>query len=285
MSDVHERSIVDIAKDIDSTIEQLKDLPEDKLSLVKRLKELIEEFNRIPLIKIVRHLKQSEEGKAMLIEMVKDPDIYALFLKHNIVKPDVKTEVAKVIELIKPYVRSHGGDVELVDVKGDTVYVRMKGACQGCSQVSTTLHEGILEAVRTRVPQINRIELVKDTPSEAFVLFDENRSKNIKWKKTFKLVDCKEKELLSYKDSDISVILINWNGTVYTYKDCCAHQGLPLSQGTVDGNGILTCPWHGFQYDITTGECLTSNLVQLEPVPIKIEEGWIYVGVADGPMG
>jgi len=281
MGEVYEKNIVDIAREIDNTIEQLKDLPEDKLFLVKKLQELIEEFNRVPLIKIVRHLKQSQEGKTLLMEMVKDPDIYALFLKHKIVRPDIKTEVAKVIELIKPYVRSHGGDVELVDVKGDTVYVRMKGACQGCSQVSATLNEGILEAIRSRVPEINKIELVKDIPSEAFVLFDENKNKSIKWKRIFKLIDCKEKELLSYKDTDISVILINWNGTVYAYKDCCAHQGLPLSQGTIDGNGILTCPWHGFQYDITTGECLTSNLVQLEPVPVKIEEGWVYVGVSD----
>ncbi|MDQ7082706.1 MAG: NifU family protein [Aquificota bacterium] len=177
--------------------------------------------------------------------------------------------------MIKPYVRSHGGDVELVDIKGDTVYVRLKGACQGCSQVSITLKEGILEAIKHHVPEIKDVKLAEDRPVEAFV----DTKKERVWKKTYKLSDLREGYLMTYKDGDIDVILINWRGRIYVYRNSCAHQGLPLTGGEVTTNGTLICPWHGFEYDIVSGECVNASHIQLEPVPVKIEGEWVLIGI------
>jgi nitrite reductase/ring-hydroxylating ferredoxin subunit len=56
---------------------------------------------------------------------------------------------------------------------------------------------------------------------------------------------------------------------VACFKDACAHLGLPVSTGTVAA-GRLTCPHHGFQYDLMTGECLTAPEVQLRPVRVRL---------------
>jgi nitrite reductase (NADH) small subunit/3-phenylpropionate/trans-cinnamate dioxygenase ferredoxin subunit len=50
-----------------------------------------------------------------------------------------------------------------------------------------------------------------------------------------------------------TLALFNLNGTFYTLDNTCTHMGGPLGEGDVQGN-IVTCPWHGSQFDITTGD-------------------------------
>ncbi len=52
-----------------------------------------------------------------------------------------------------------------------------------------------------------------------------------------------------------NVALFNVGGTVYAIADTCTHEGAPLSDGGVDGT-VVTCPWHGASFDVTTGGLL-----------------------------
>ncbi len=269
------RSLEEVAKDIDEILKEFKDADEKIREKILKLLELIEEFNRIPLIKIVKHMKSSEEGKKILLELVRDPDIYALFLKYGIIKKDLKVEVAKVIEMIRPYVNSHGGDVELVDVKDNVVYVRMRGACQGCSQINITLKQGILEAIKERFPQIRDIKVVEDSVVEGFTDLRDNGN----WIKIAEVRNLREGRPEVYRNEEIDVVLILWKGKVFCYKNSCAHQGLGFEGCEEIKNGILRCPWHGFEYDVTSGECITARHLQLEPVPVKVENGKVFIKV------
>lgn len=51
------------------------------------------------------------------------------------------------------------------------------------------------------------------------------------------------------------IALFNVNGTFYAIGDTCTHSGGPLSEGDLDGD-VVTCPWHGAQFDVKTGEVL-----------------------------
>lgn len=51
------------------------------------------------------------------------------------------------------------------------------------------------------------------------------------------------------------IALFNVNGTFYAIGDTCTHAGGPLSEGDLDGD-VVTCPWHGAQFDVKTGEVL-----------------------------
>ena len=261
-------SIEKIAEQIDQLLGEFKNESEEIKEKVKRLIELIEEFNRIGLIKIVKKLKEDEKGKKLLLELVKEPEVYALFLKHRIVKPDKRSQVAMLIEKIKPYIRSHGGDIELVDIQGDTLIVKMFGSCVGCSQVGETLQKGILEVVQEQFPDIKNIRVI---PVRSSSPVGEE-------KKVVPLEELSEGRLYHYKDEDIDVIIVQHNGNIYAYYNACPHQGLGLEGGSLNGE-ILTCPWHGFQYLITTGECITANYLQLEPVEISVKDGWVWVRV------
>jgi len=71
---------------------------------------------------------------------------------------DLRSQVQDVINLIRPAVQADGGDIELVDVRGDgTVHVRFHGACHGCPSSTMTLHHGIERNLRERLPQITRV--------------------------------------------------------------------------------------------------------------------------------
>ncbi len=53
----------------------------------------------------------------------------------------------------------------------------------------------------------------------------------------------------------LAVALFNIDGTYYAIGDTCTHAGGPLSEGAVEGT-VVTCPWHGATYDVTTGNVL-----------------------------
>jgi IscR-regulated protein YhgI len=65
-------------------------------------------------------------------------------------------------ERINPGVATHGGTINLVDVRDNVVYLRMGGGCQGCGMASVTLTQGIKEALREAVPEIVDIQDVTD---------------------------------------------------------------------------------------------------------------------------
>jgi nitrite reductase/ring-hydroxylating ferredoxin subunit len=65
------------------------------------------------------------------------------------------------------------------------------------------------------------------------------------------------------------VILFRRGAVVTCFEDACAHLGLELGSGEV-ADGIVTCPHHGFQYDLASGECLTAPEVQLQSHAVKV---------------
>jgi nitrite reductase (NADH) small subunit len=50
-----------------------------------------------------------------------------------------------------------------------------------------------------------------------------------------------------------AVALANVGGTIYAINNTCLHRGGPLGEGTLEGK-IVTCPWHGWQFDVTNGK-------------------------------
>jgi len=66
------------------------------------------------------------------------------------------------------------------------------------------------------------------------------------------------------------VALYNVGGTVYATTNTCPHRGGPLGEGDLN-ESTITCPWHGFQYDVTTGKCQTNPALSLGCHPVRVE--------------
>lgn len=72
----------------------------------------------------------------------------------------MRPEVEKTLNKIRPALQADGGDVELVDVQGGVVKVRLTGACGGCPMATITLKNGIEALLKEEVPSVERVESV-----------------------------------------------------------------------------------------------------------------------------
>lgn len=71
---------------------------------------------------------------------------------------ELADKVRQVIDhQINPAVASHGGQVSLVDLRDNKVYVQLSGGCQGCGMASVTLKQGIERMIRQHLPEIEEI--------------------------------------------------------------------------------------------------------------------------------
>lgn len=68
---------------------------------------------------------------------------------------------------INPAISSHGGRVELADVEGTKVYLRLGGGCQGCASAHLTLKYGIEKAIRSAIPEVSEVVDITDHKSGA----------------------------------------------------------------------------------------------------------------------
>jgi len=77
---------------------------------------------------------------------------------------------------------------------------------------------------------------------------------------------------------DKNVALFNVDGTVYAMDDSCLHTGASLGMGKLEGK-IVTCPAHGWRYDVTTGEVAHVKGYGVATYPVKVVDGKILIAV------
>ena len=74
----------------------------------------------------------------------------------------MEEQVIEFIEEVRPYIQGHGGDVEFVSMEGNTVNLRLHGACSGCPAAMITLKNGIEAELRDRLSPELTVERVMD---------------------------------------------------------------------------------------------------------------------------
>ncbi len=78
--------------------------------------------------------------------------------------------------------------------------------------------------------------------------------------------------------ADRVVALYNVGGQFHALDGVCPHAGGPLGQGTLDDD-VVTCPWHGWQFDVTTGQhCLNVN-IQHQTFNVKVHRNDVFVEI------
>lgn len=87
------------------------------------------------------------------------------YLKYRRVQAEggvaiMRADVETALEKVRPALQADGGDVELVDVEGGVVKVRLTGACGGCPMASITLKNGIEALLKKEIPSVERVESV-----------------------------------------------------------------------------------------------------------------------------
>ncbi len=73
-----------------------------------------------------------------------------------------------------------------------------------------------------------------------------------------------------------TLALANVDGKFYAVDNTCLHRGGPLGQGELEGR-IVTCPWHGWQYDVTSGKLTMNPAVGVQAYPVEVRGEDIFV--------
>jgi 3-phenylpropionate/trans-cinnamate dioxygenase ferredoxin subunit len=95
--------------------------------------------------------------------------------------------------------------------------------------------------------------------------------------KAAEISELDEGEMLSVEVDGELVCLAKVAGAVYAFTDNCTHISGPLNEGELDGC-VLTCPWHGAQFDVRTGKVLRGPARQdVLTYPVKVEDDAIYI--------
>jgi len=274
----------DLAKRVDDAVAALDDLDPAARKVAEEVRAAVEAIHKAGLTSIVRRLRADDATRAALFELVDDPVVHLLLSLHGIVRPDPVTHANQVLETVRPQLHSHGGDVSLVRVEDGTAFVRLEGACNGCSMSSVTLRNLVEEALVAGVPAVTAVEVVKDQPSPTLIPLDSLRvgrsPADEGWVNAGPAAQLGVNELSTATLNNISVLIVNLDQRLSAYRNECAHEALPLTEAVLDvSNGTLTCPWHGFCYDATSGECLSAPGAQLEQLPLRIDDGDVWVRV------
>lgn len=290
VKDAAEPTFEDLARRVDDATAAVAKLEPDARAVADELRAAVEAVHRAGLVTVVRRMREDDRARPVLFDLVDEPVVHLLLSLHEIIRPDPVTTANRVLTEVRPQLQSHGGDVTLVRIEDGTAFVRLEGACNGCSMSSVTLRNLVEGALVEGVPSITGVEVLPNEPSPTLIPLEALRigpdPTKEGWVRAAAAGDIAEGrltrlDLSTGTDIAVEVVVVNLEQRLTAYVNECAHEGLRLDDAMIDvSNGTLTCPWHGFCYDAMSGECLSAPGAQLEQLPMRVDDGdvWIRIG-------
>jgi Fe-S cluster biogenesis protein NfuA/nitrite reductase/ring-hydroxylating ferredoxin subunit len=232
----------------------------------------------------------------MLAGNPEHPIATAVLAMYDLVPLDELTQIEEALDEIRPYIESHGGGLELLEVDGGVVHVQLSGSCHGCAASAMTLRRGVETKLRERIPWFTEIvahEPEEEPADDDRVLLSlpmvqvgpsQPRSPTngepvqIEGLKRPVFVDVGEiddiapGEMKAVDVDGIDILVVNVDGEPYAFHNVCPVDGRStLDGGRVTGS-VLVCPWHNCAYDARTGKRADDEPGQspLSVVPIAV---------------
>jgi nitrite reductase/ring-hydroxylating ferredoxin subunit/Fe-S cluster biogenesis protein NfuA len=272
-ADESRRSLDALLSDIASLEALAQDWPEAQSRAAAARARAIDALNAEAFRRLIRALKQTPGFGAALRDAASDELVYTVLRRHGLLKPSLFERVQIALDGVRPMLATHGGDVELVAVDPPLAEVRFLGACDGCPASMLTFVSGVREAITTNVPEIREVRQIKGlgpgAGGEAHFVSPFAAPRAGGWSFAAKLREIADGETRIVVVGDHSLLLSRFWNSVTCFENACAHMGLPFDGGIFE-SGFVTCPHHGFQYALDSGECLTTPQVQLQPHDVRV---------------
>lgn len=124
------------------------------------LVQTILELHGVGLERVLEHMAEAgEAGTAAIDACARDEVAGGLLLLHGLHPLGVEERVLLALEQVRPYLASHGGDVELLGLRDGVARLRMVGSCHGCPSSALTMKQTIEEAILGRAPDVVAVEV------------------------------------------------------------------------------------------------------------------------------
>jgi Fe-S cluster biogenesis protein NfuA/nitrite reductase/ring-hydroxylating ferredoxin subunit len=260
-------------------IEALED-PNARSKAAEVVQVLLELYGE-GLARMMETVAEGKEGERAFEAFADDELVSHLLLLHGLHPLDLETRVVKALEEVRPYLKSHGGNVEFLGVEGGVARLRMQGSCSGCPSSTMTLKLAIEEAIQKTAPDLEGIQAegVAEEPAPTIVAGPALRRKT----KPAEPVEASRRDawivvgglpqlagggLLVKEVAGEPVLFLKVGEDFFAYRHLCPGCGESLEGGGLEGDE-LGCPGCGRRYDVrVAGRCLDDPGPHLEPIPL-----------------
>ena len=283
-----------LAARIDTLVQEVAAFPDPQArATAQELIQALLDMYGEALARLLEITAQTEASGLELIDTFASDDLLSsLFMLHGLHPLDIETRVMQALDEVRPYLKSHGGNVEFVKVEDGIAHLRLEGSCHGCPGSTMTLKLAIEEAIYKAAPDLDglQVEGVTDPPPRPGtpITFVPRRQKDSTrpaqqgngWRTVEGLQPLSEGILKVVTVQNEPLLFCQIADTYYAYHNRCTGCNVPLDDGKLDGTQ-LTCSSCGRQYDVClAGRCLDDSNLFLEPVPLLTEDGKVKVALA-----
>jgi Fe-S cluster biogenesis protein NfuA/nitrite reductase/ring-hydroxylating ferredoxin subunit len=224
-----------------------------------------------------------EAGETILDELSQDGAVASLLLIHDLYPVSLEDRVIEALDTVRPYMESHGGNVELVALEDGVAKLALQGSCNGCAASRATLELAIKQALDEHAPDLAGLEVQGVTDpvlpaASGFELPMAMVEPEPGWTPLAEAARPEHGALRTLQANGSSLLLANVDGSLLAYVNECASCGEPLGDGALDG-GMLRCCACEVEFDLPrAGRAAGGEPLQLKPVPL-LEAGGLRVAV------
>ncbi|SDL82573.1 NifU family protein [Arthrobacter sp. ok362] len=277
-----------------------------------RAEELVRQVTELYGAGLERILQVLDEqgvlGPGTVSALTSDPLVSGLLLIHGLHPVDLPGRVAAALDSVRPYLGSHGGDVELLGISEEgVVRLRLLGSCQGCPSSSVTLKLAVEDAIETGAPEVTGIEVEEAAPAAVPALIpvgalrsrldglgghdagpsDAATPASGTWQSVPALAELESGGVAGFLVAGVEVLTCRIGPDVYAFVDrCprCTHSmpgaSLQRALAAPAGGGLLRCPHCRSHFDVRkAGVCLEDKALHLDPLPLLLRDGVPCVAV------
>ncbi|MFN2561908.1 MAG: NifU family protein [Jatrophihabitans sp.] len=248
------------------------------------------------LLDIMYDFGRLDDG--VLAALADDELVSSLLLVHGLHPYDVRARVELALESVRPYLGTHGGNVELIDVSDDgVVRLRLLGSCDGCPSSSATLSLAVEGAVEAAAPEVTAIEVEspEDKPAAPLISLNSLRVRlnepepvhGAAWSTVPELAALAAGSVLTCSAGDTPIVACRIGTELFAFRDACptchsslAGAGLGRVLGGAAGDPVLGCPGCHGHFDVRrAGRSLEDDALHLDPLPLLNNGGTVSVAV------
>jgi len=226
-------------------------------------------------------------GLERIVELIEDDEtrdrlaadelVAGLLMIHDLYPVPLEERVMQALDTVRPYMESHGGNVELLGIEDGVAKLRLEGSCKSCRASSSTLELAVRQALQEAAPDLlgMDVEGVMEEEQVSGVALPMGNGTP-----SWHTLDIEPPELLtSTAVSGLSLIVANVDGTLLAYRSACAGCGGDLARAALEG-GALACAQCGRRYFLPqAGRSMDDDHLQLEPIPLLREAEAIKVAL------
>lgn len=242
------------------------------------------------LERIVAILSEAGAGGEQIGDALAGDDVVAgLLLIHDLHPVPVEERVAAALERVRPYMESHGGDVELLEVRDGIARLRLEGSCRSCAASSATLELAVRQALEEAAPDLEGMDVEGaaepepaglELPVAGLPMAGNGAAAAApSWFAVDGVTDLAPERLVAAEVAGAPLVIANVEGTLLAYRNSCASCGGTLDGGALSA-GALACPSCGRSFFLPrAGRSLDDDRLQLEPVPLLREPDGVKVAL------